>query len=162
MNDYTKEKINVALAKAAECLRDDPARAEKYLGRIKTWVNESTDGGPARFGTSSRPSVVKALADAAENSAKGAGDVALRHNWNEHLIEHNAPEYQHDFALFKVVEAYVLKHLADRQQRGGEMDERAAFEAWKAERLATGYGFDAFDIWQARAALAATKGESNG
>lgn len=45
MNDYTKEKINVALAKAAECLRDDPARAEKYLGQIKTWVNESTDGG---------------------------------------------------------------------------------------------------------------------
>src|SRR5690606_567831 len=55
---------------------------------------------------------------AAQDPAKGA-DVALRHNWNEHLIEHNAPEYQHDFMLFKVVEAYVLKHLADRQQRKG-------------------------------------------
>lgn len=33
-------------------------------------------------------------------------------NWNEHLHEHNAVEYQHDFRLFKVVEAYALKAIA--------------------------------------------------
>src|SRR5690606_28042866 len=53
----------------------------------------------------------------AAQKADDARDAALRHNWNEHLIEHNALEYQHDFPLFKVVEAYVLKHLADRHPR---------------------------------------------
>lgn len=68
-------------------------------------------------------------APVAAQRADGGDDAALRHNWNEHLIEHNALGYQHDFVLFKVVEAYVLKHLADRQQRGGDDDEYQAMLA---------------------------------
>lgn len=93
-------------------------------------------------------------APAAQSPAKGA-DVALRHNWNEHLIEHNAPEYQHDFILFKVVEAYVLKHLADRQQCGGDV-------AAVLRQFLTGDGFIAeCDIPHIVHALTARKGESN-
>lgn len=35
----------------------------------------------------------------------------VKFNWNEHLREHNALEYQHDFRLFEVVCSYVTKHL---------------------------------------------------
>lgn len=51
---------------------------------------------------------------------------------------------------------YRCAACESRRRPGAAMDERAAFDEWKSARIAAGEGFDAFDIWQARAALDAT------
>lgn len=145
----------------------------------------------------------------AEDSAKGAGDVALpnalygrfrqappyridRENWrftsagniNESLRElsevNTNPELKNYGMKGEVIEVVWLftteqmraAVLADRQQRGGDVDERAAFEAWARRTsrrgnfdlrdghgYADGYAHSDWHVWQARAALAANKAD---
>lgn len=133
---------------------------------------------------------------AAEDSAKGAGDVVLPPIKIGSLPTMNQEDYpglgdwwvqlrigpDNNEVLARVYgdspEHAVAraKALADRQQRGGDVDERVAFELWytrydtpdmaaravqrdSSGQYRLGNARSSWEVWQARAALAANKAD---
>lgn len=93
--------------------------ARNVSGKMQTYENDLTEHAYRGYFHASIAAPSPGI-DAAEQ--KPVADVGLKFNWNDHLLENDALDYQHDFRLFQVVESYVCKHLAAPSPAASALD----------------------------------------